>query len=84
MLCMCPFSPRNTQQEFVNKHTLLTDSMLTNLVELMSTRIDTDDDNSSAQQAVEVEPERLSLGTEEKEADMFFPNSLVSEYFRSN
>jgi hypothetical protein len=40
VLCRCPYAPRNTKQEFANKHTLLTDGMLTNLVELMSTRID--------------------------------------------
>jgi DnaJ family protein C protein 13 len=42
-LCGCtalPANARNTQQEFVNKHTLLTDKMLTNLIDLMSARID--------------------------------------------
>ncbi len=28
ILCCCPCSPRNAKQEFVNKHTLLTESML--------------------------------------------------------
>jgi hypothetical protein len=37
-LCRCPLAPRNTQQEFINKHTLLTDKMLTCLIGLMSYR----------------------------------------------
>lgn len=43
-LCRCPLTPRNFQQEFVNKHTLLTDKMLTCLIDLMSLRIDLVDD----------------------------------------
>ena len=39
-LCRCPLNPRNNQQEFVNKHTLLTDHLLKVLVEMMSSRID--------------------------------------------
>jgi hypothetical protein len=40
-LCRCPLLPRNMQQEFVNKHTLLADQLLLCLIELMSSRIDT-------------------------------------------
>ena len=76
-LCICPFSPRSTQQEFVNKHTLLTDSMLTNLVELMSTRIDVENEAVEDHQK-EDDSRRLSLQGESKEVELFFPNSLVS------
>ncbi|KAJ1420992.1 hypothetical protein B484DRAFT_399676 [Ochromonadaceae sp. CCMP2298] len=40
VLCRCPLSPRNVQQEFINKHTLLTDKMLLCLISLMSYRAD--------------------------------------------
>jgi hypothetical protein len=40
VLCRCPLNPRNNQQEFVNKHTLLTDHLLKLLIEMMSSRID--------------------------------------------
>lgn len=40
VLCKCPLSPRNMQQEFVNKHSVLTTTMLKHLLELMSYRID--------------------------------------------
>lgn len=40
VLCRCPLSPRNLQQEFINKHTLLTDKMLLCLIGLMSYRTD--------------------------------------------
>lgn len=36
VLCRCPIMPRNSQQEFVNKHTLLSDKMLSFLIDLMS------------------------------------------------
>ena len=36
VLCRCPLIPRCTQQEFVNKHTLLSDGMLRCLIEQMS------------------------------------------------
>eukprot|EP01035_Chromulina_nebulosa_P018453 gene18453-24160_t len=42
VLCKCPLNPRNSQQEFVNKHTLLTDKMLTCLIELLSSSITED------------------------------------------
>eukprot|EP00981_Chlorochromonas_danica_P015372 scaffold11846_cov149-Ochromonas_danica.AAC.3 len=38
VLCKCPLDPRNMQQEYVNKHTLLTATMLVHLVDLMSFR----------------------------------------------
>ncbi|RYH32347.1 J domain-containing protein [archaeon] len=40
VLCKCPLAPRNMQQEFVNKHSVLTTTMLKHLLELMSYRID--------------------------------------------
>jgi hypothetical protein len=43
-LCRCPLLPRSTQQEFVNKHTLLHDGMLRCLIDQMSSRHDADDD----------------------------------------
>jgi hypothetical protein len=90
-LCICPFSPRNTQQEFVNKHALLTDSMLHNLVELMSTRIDSEDEDpgvgvtaaaTSITETNSNDPKTLddkvvSTGGETKDIELFFPNSLV-------
>lgn len=39
MLCRCPLATRNSQQEFVNKHTLLTDALLKSLLDLMGIRI---------------------------------------------
>ena len=39
ILCRCPLAQRNVKDEFVNKHTLLSDMMLTSLVELMSERV---------------------------------------------
>ena len=41
-LCRCPFEPRKPQIEFVNKHTLLNDKMLTCLIDLMTSRLDMD------------------------------------------
>lgn len=38
-LCSCPLESRNTQQEYVNKHTLLTDKLLKSLLDLMGVRI---------------------------------------------
>jgi len=38
VLCRCPLMPRNIQQEFINRHTLLSDKMLICLVDLMSFR----------------------------------------------
>ena len=48
VLCRCPLSPRNVQQEFVNKHTLLNDRILKGLIDLMSNRIDPTDDISGS------------------------------------
>ena len=86
-LCICPFSPRNTQQEFVNKHALLTDSMLHNLVELMSTRIDSDEDpgittatsitETNSNDPKTLDDKVVSTGGETKDIELFFPNSLV-------
>lgn len=45
VLCRCPLTPRNMQQEFVNKHTLLTDNLLKHLIDMMSNRIDTPDED---------------------------------------
>lgn len=42
VLCRCPLDPRNIQQEFVNKHTLLTDKMLNCLIDLMSYKTELD------------------------------------------
>ena len=41
-LCRCPFEPRNPKTEFVNKHTMLNDKMLTCLIDLMTSRLDLD------------------------------------------
>lgn len=49
-LCKCPLTPRNQQQEFVNKHTLLSDQMINCLVELMSTRIDAPEEAGTEEQ----------------------------------
>jgi hypothetical protein len=38
-LCSCPLESRNSQQEYVNKHTLLTDKLLKSLLDLMGVRI---------------------------------------------
>lgn len=55
-LCSCPLESRNTQQEYVNKHTLLTDKLLKSLLDLMGVRIS--------------EPiEDLAENAEEKEVD---------------
>jgi DNAJ protein RME-8 N-terminal len=47
VLCRCPLMPRSVQQEFVNKHTLLSDRMLKCLVDLMSSRLDPSDDTDT-------------------------------------
>lgn len=36
VLCRCPLIPRNLQQEFVNKHTLLTENMFSCFLDLMT------------------------------------------------
>ena len=46
VLCRCPLAPRRQQEEFVNKHTLLTDRMLKCLIDLMSNRLDGDGDGA--------------------------------------
>jgi hypothetical protein len=56
--------------------------MLTNLVELMSTRIDVDEEPAAAaaQGSSEGNAEEMRLpvaGEEMKEVELFFPNSLV-------
>jgi DnaJ family protein C protein 13 len=56
-LCRCPCTPRNTQQEFVNKHTLLTDKLLTCLIDLMSSRIMEEVEEEEEEEEVEVEEE---------------------------
>ena len=38
LLCNCPLPTRNVQLEYVNKHTLLTDSLLRSLLDLMGVR----------------------------------------------
>ena len=38
-LCSCPLETRDTQQEYVNKHTLLTDALMKGLLDLMGVRI---------------------------------------------
>lgn len=48
VLCRCPTTPRNAQQEFVNKHTLLTDKMLVCLIDLMSLRLEQNDVETDA------------------------------------
>lgn len=50
-LCKCPLNPRNMQQEFVNKHTLLSDQMINCLIELMSTRIDAPEESGPEDEA---------------------------------
>ena len=48
VLCRCPLAPRSVQQEFVNKHTLLTDRMLKCLIDLMSNRLDGADEAATS------------------------------------
>lgn len=47
VLCRCPLLPRGMQQEFVNKHTLLTEKMLRCLIDLMSNRVDEEEEEES-------------------------------------
>ena len=49
VLCRCPLLPRNIQQEFVNKHTLLTDAMLKCLIDLMTNKTDPGSDDSGSE-----------------------------------
>lgn len=58
VLCKCPLTPRIVQQEFVNKHTLLTNKMFTCLLDLMSDPIEevadeTNEDSVSTLQSPE-------------------------------
>eukprot|EP00602_Paraphysomonas_sp_CaronLab_P011509 CAMPEP_0185040382 /NCGR_PEP_ID=MMETSP1103-20130426/38364_1 /TAXON_ID=36769 /ORGANISM="Paraphysomonas bandaiensis, Strain Caron Lab Isolate" /LENGTH=2494 /DNA_ID=CAMNT_0027579655 /DNA_START=336 /DNA_END=7820 /DNA_ORIENTATION=+ len=39
-VCSCPLESRNVQQEYVNKHTLLTDALMKGLLDLMGVRIE--------------------------------------------
>lgn len=70
-LCKCPLTPRNMQQEFVNKHTLLSDQVINCLVELMSTRIDAPEeegteDADAKQEDADSEDDRRTTDDPEK------------------
>ena len=54
-LCCCSFSPKNLQQEYVNKQTLLIDKTLNCLIDLMSARIDSPDEDEDQKEENEVE-----------------------------
>ena len=62
MLCCCPLEPRNMQQEFVNKHTILTDRMLKYLLELMIYRTDNVDDYEKAAAELEAGSDAAPAG----------------------
>lgn len=62
VLCRCPLSPRNQQQEFVNKHTLLTDNLLKCLIDLMSARIDSPGEDDSFVEDVVGEGNKVAEG----------------------
>eukprot|EP01038_Epipyxis_sp_PR26KG_P006403 gene6403-8814_t len=64
-LCRCPLVPRNIPQEYVNKHTLLTDKMLTYLLELMSYKTEADD--AEVEQALLVEGVKLGSSSDAQE-----------------
>ena len=77
-LCNCPLNPRQTKQEFVNKHTLLTDKMLVALIDLMSSRIDNDKLNAEIEVEVEGGEEDLArVAQEEKSRSR--SNSIMSD-----
>lgn len=65
VLCRCPLAPRNVQQEFINKHTLLTDKMLTCLIGLMSFRLE-----GSAEVLEAVEAGEKSEGDNAEQAEI--------------
>lgn len=78
VLCRCPLTPRNNQQEFVNKHTLLTDKMLSCLIELMALPIDEDDD------IVNIDSQDTAPATESNNNTATSPVSAVSGIASSN
>ena len=83
MLCSCPLPTRNTQQEFVNKHTLLTDKMLTCLIDLMSARIDHHHSDSDEGDAA-AEDSAAASGAETKPAEADGASASASARVASN
>jgi hypothetical protein len=57
VLCRCPLEPRNMQQEFINKHTLLTDKLLRYLTDLMYYKSDDFEEISEESEKVSEEAE---------------------------
>lgn len=66
-LCSCPLTTRDTQQEYVNKHTLLTDALMKGLLDLMGVRINEPIVPDSESEEEEEEGDRE--GQEEEEED---------------
>ena len=82
VLCRCPLNPKNAQQEFVNKHTLLTDKMLTCLIDLMSSRIDSEEEIDES--AIAVEEAAPDLKAEvDKSAPRTTPNAAPTAHLPS-
>lgn len=52
MLCRCPLNPRNMQQEYVNKYTLLSERLLRYLTELMYFKTEEDTDTQEKGEAI--------------------------------
>lgn len=67
LLCKCPLSTRNVQQEYVNKHTLLTDGLLKSLLDLMGVRI-YEEEVESSEEGEEEEALAEDSETEQKTA----------------
>jgi hypothetical protein len=80
MLCKCPLSPRNMQQEYVNKHTVLTSKMLEQLVSLMSSRLDVQSPGNDDSPPIDenTSPSETSPVADSKPPTMLLENGAVS------
>jgi hypothetical protein len=73
-LCSCPLESRNIQQEYVNKHTLLTDKLLKSLLDLMGVRI------TEPIEEIEEEPEGDGVEGEVGDGSPKKPKEVIDPY----
>ena len=74
VLCNCPITETlkekdaKSQMEFVNKHTLLTDKMLTSLINLMASRVQQDNSNEPLNESAFTTVEEMGTASNTKDA----------------
>jgi hypothetical protein len=81
VLCRCPLLPRNTQQEFVNKHTLLNERTLICLLDLMSNKIapyELDDNPNTTETGDESAPNGNTHSPNENPSSMSTVSSMTN------